>query len=83
LIGVTNREYLEKNSPVNVNAEYWAIEILSVSRYKSMKDAPEMSHFDIGAQKWTVNGPGFVGTKRKKRLMSKRTIDMFSSFPIN
>jgi hypothetical protein len=43
-----------KKNPVNVNAVYCAMEILSVGRSSSRKDAPEIIHFDIGAQKWTV-----------------------------
>ncbi len=43
-----------KKNPVSVSAVYCAMEIFSVGRSSSRKDAPEIIHFDIGAQKWTV-----------------------------
>ena len=47
----------EKKSPVRVSAEYWVIETSSVGLFRSRKEAPEMSHLLIGAQKCTVKGP--------------------------
>jgi hypothetical protein len=44
-------EYLEKKNPVSVKAEYCAIDIFSVGRSSSRNDAPEINHFDMGAQK--------------------------------
>ena len=46
-----------KKNPVSVRAEYCGKEILSVGRFRSKNEAPEMSHLLIGAQKCTVNGP--------------------------
>ena len=53
-MGVTSKAYREKKNPVAVNAEYCAREILSVGRSYSRNDAPEIIHFDMGAQKCTV-----------------------------
>ena len=44
-------------SPVAVRAVYCASEILSVGLLRSRKEAPEMSHLDMGAQKCVVKGP--------------------------
>lgn len=46
-MGVTNKAYLEKKNPVNVKAVYCGKEILSVGRYNSMKEAPEMNHCEL------------------------------------
>jgi len=48
-MGVTKRAYRVKKNPVAVNAAYCGKEILSVGRFKSNIDAPEMNTFDIGA----------------------------------
>ena len=56
-MGVTSKAYREKKKPVLVRAVYCAKEILSVGRCRSKKEAPEIIHLDMGAQKWTVKGP--------------------------
>ena len=61
-MGWTKSAYLEKKNPVNVRAVYWGKLILSVGRWSSMNDAPLMNHLDMGAQKWTVNGPASATT---------------------
>ena len=40
-----------------MRAVYWVKLTLSVGRSRSKNDAPDINHFDIGAQKCTVNGP--------------------------